>query len=79
MFGDLLKASRIERQHASRLRRLLVENNIDYDKLKTAYDGEAKDGLQKLIKDEVNYLFNLHLMYSSTESIIVFFTGSDCQ
>lgn len=56
VFGDLLKATRIERQHASRLRRLLVENNIDYDKLKAAYDGEAKGGIEKLLKNEVRFL-----------------------
>lgn len=45
----------MERQHASRLRRLLAENNVDYDKLKAAYEGEAKEGLQKLLQAEVIY------------------------
>lgn len=48
-----MRATRTERQHASRLRRLLAENNIDYDKLKAAYEGEAKEGLQKLLLAEV--------------------------
>ncbi|XP_050514405.1 maternal protein exuperantia [Diabrotica virgifera virgifera] len=53
VFGALLRASRTERQHASHLRRLLAENNINYDKLKIAYDSDAKDGLEKVIKSEV--------------------------
>lgn len=48
-----MRSTRTERQHASRLRRLLAENNIDYDKLKSAYEGEAKEGLQKLLEAEV--------------------------
>ncbi|KAJ8924456.1 hypothetical protein NQ315_007253 [Exocentrus adspersus] len=53
VFCDLLKASRSERQHASYLRRLLAENNINYDKLKEAYDTGAKEGLEKVIKNEI--------------------------
>ncbi|CAG9821654.1 unnamed protein product [Phaedon cochleariae] len=53
VFGALLRASRLERQHASHLRRLLAENNINYDQLKTAYDSEAKEGLEKVIKSEL--------------------------
>lgn len=48
-----MRATRTERQHASRLRRLLAENDVDYDKLKAAYDGEAKEGLQKLLQEQV--------------------------
>ncbi|XP_023016516.1 maternal protein exuperantia [Leptinotarsa decemlineata] len=53
VFGALLRASRSERQHASHLRRLLAENNINYDKLKLAYDSGAKEGLEQVIKTEV--------------------------
>lgn len=53
VFGALLRASRSERQHASHLRRLLAENNINYEKLKVAYESDAKDGLEKVIKSEV--------------------------
>lgn len=53
VFGALLKASRSERQHATYLRRLLAENNINYDKLKIAYESDAKTGLEKVIKGEV--------------------------
>uniref|UniRef100_V5GJ40 Maternal protein exuperantia-1 n=1 Tax=Anoplophora glabripennis TaxID=217634 RepID=V5GJ40_ANOGL len=53
VFGALLRASRTERQHASHLRRLLAENNINYDKLKEAYETGAKEGLEKVIKNEV--------------------------
>lgn len=53
VFGALLRASRPERQHASHLRRLLAQNNINYDKLKEAYASGAKDGLEKVIKNEV--------------------------
>ncbi|KAG5894790.1 hypothetical protein JTB14_005226 [Gonioctena quinquepunctata] len=53
VFGALLRASRPEREHASHLRRLLAENNINYDKLKDAYDSGAKDGLEQVIKSEV--------------------------
>lgn len=49
-----MRATRVERQRASRLRRLLAENNVDYDKLKEAYEGEAKEGLQKLLQNEVS-------------------------
>ncbi|KAJ8963078.1 hypothetical protein NQ318_018542 [Aromia moschata] len=48
VFGALLRASRPERQHASHLRRLLAENNINYDKLKEAYETGAKEGLEKV-------------------------------
>nr|CAH7749029.1 unnamed protein product [Callosobruchus chinensis] len=53
VFGALMRASRTERQHASHLRRLLAENDINYDKLKMAYDENAKEGLEKIIKAEV--------------------------
>ncbi|EFA07494.1 maternal protein exuperantia-1 [Tribolium castaneum] len=53
VFGALLRASRPERQHATHLRRLLAENNINYDKLKQAYEDGAKDGLDKVLKSEV--------------------------
>ncbi|XP_044263941.1 maternal protein exuperantia [Tribolium madens] len=53
VFGALLRASRPERQHATHLRRLLAENNINYDKLKQAYENGAKDGLDKVLKSEV--------------------------
>lgn len=54
VFGALLRASRTERQHASHLRRLLAQNNINYTKLKEAYDNGAKDGLDKVLKTEVS-------------------------
>lgn len=53
VFDNLLKASRPDRQNANRLRRLLAENNINYDKLKDAYATEAKEGLDKILKSEV--------------------------
>lgn len=53
VFRDLLSGTRIERKHASHLRRLLAENNINYDKLKEAYETEAKEGLEKILKAEV--------------------------
>ncbi|KAK5648868.1 hypothetical protein RI129_003760 [Pyrocoelia pectoralis] len=53
VFGALMKATLAERRHASHLRRLLAENNIDYDKLKTAYDNSAKDGIEGILKNEV--------------------------
>ncbi|CAH1365028.1 hypothetical protein MTP99_001340 [Tenebrio molitor] len=53
VFGALLRASRSERQHASHLRRLLAENNINYEKLKEAYESGAKEGLDKVLKNEV--------------------------
>lgn len=49
-----MRASRQERQHASHLRRLLAENNINYDKLKQAYETGAKEGLESVIKNEVS-------------------------
>lgn len=51
-----MKASPPERQHASHLRRLLAENNIDYDKLKEAYEQGGKTGLDKILKEEVSQL-----------------------
>ncbi|XP_018324338.1 maternal protein exuperantia-1 [Agrilus planipennis] len=53
VFGALLRATRSERVHASHLRRLLAENNIDYEKLKTAYQTSARQGIEKILKDEV--------------------------
>ncbi|XP_030763995.1 maternal protein exuperantia [Sitophilus oryzae] len=53
VFRDFLRASASERQHASRLRRLLAMNNINYDKLKEAYEQGAKDGLDKILKEEI--------------------------
>lgn len=50
-----MRASPPERQHATYLRRLLAENNINYDKLKEAYENGAKDGLDKVLKDEVSF------------------------
>lgn len=54
VFGALLRASKAEREHAAHLRRLLAENNINYDKLKAAYEDGAKEGLEKVIKSEVS-------------------------
>lgn len=56
VFGALMRASRQERQHASHLRRLLAENNINYDKLKQAYESGAKEGLETVIKNEVSMI-----------------------
>lgn len=53
VFGALMKASPPERQHASHLRRLLAENNIDYDKLKEVFEQGGKPGLDKILKEEV--------------------------
>ncbi|KAF2897649.1 hypothetical protein ILUMI_08516 [Ignelater luminosus] len=53
VFGALLKATLPERRHASHLRRLLAENNIDYEKLKTAYENGAKNAIEEILKNEV--------------------------
>ncbi|XP_050305860.1 maternal protein exuperantia [Anthonomus grandis grandis] len=53
VFGALLKASSTERHHANHLRRLLAENNINYDLLKEAYEKGAKDALDKILKQEI--------------------------
>ncbi|KAF5307488.1 hypothetical protein FQR65_LT06843 [Abscondita terminalis] len=53
VFGALMKATVPERRHASHLRRLLAENNIDYDKLKTAYENDSKTGIEEILKNEV--------------------------
>lgn len=53
-----MRASPPERQHASHLRRLLAENNINYDKLKEAYEKGAKDALDKILKEEVRYFLH---------------------
>lgn len=50
-----MRASYSERQHASHLRRMLAENNIDYDKLKEAYTADAKKGLEDILRNEVNF------------------------
>lgn len=54
VFGALLKATLPERRHASHLRRLLAENNIDYEKLKTAYENGAKNAIEEILKNEVS-------------------------
>lgn len=73
-----MRSTRPERQHASRLRRLLAENNIDYDKLKTAYEDEAKEGLQKLLQAEV---WLLRILCFVVLHVILFFVlvGSECK
>ncbi|XP_031357998.1 maternal protein exuperantia-1-like [Photinus pyralis] len=48
-----MKATLPERRHASHLRRLLAENNIDYAKLQSAYESSAKDGIEGILKNEV--------------------------
>ncbi|KAF7284370.1 hypothetical protein GWI33_022158 [Rhynchophorus ferrugineus] len=53
VFGDFLRASAAERQHASHLRRLLAINNINYDKLREAYEEGAKGALDKILKEEI--------------------------
>ncbi|KAF5284101.1 hypothetical protein FQA39_LY17112 [Lamprigera yunnana] len=53
VFGALMKATLPERRHASHLRRLLAENNIDYNKLKTAYENGSKIGIEEILKNEV--------------------------
>ncbi|KAB0793388.1 hypothetical protein PPYR_00243 [Photinus pyralis] len=53
VFGALMKATLPERRHASHLRRLLAENNIDYAKLQSAYESSAKDGIEGILKNEV--------------------------
>ncbi|XP_046751593.1 maternal protein exuperantia [Diprion similis] len=53
VFGMLLRQSRRERQHASLLRRLLAEANVDYAELQDVWLTEKKEGLQKLIKEKV--------------------------
>ena len=53
VFGALMKSDRLQRQHASHLRRLLAENNIDYNKLKAAFEKDAKEGLEKVLKEEI--------------------------
>lgn len=54
VFGALMKASITERRHATHLRRLLAENNINYDTLKNAFAEGGKDALEKVIKTEVS-------------------------
>lgn len=63
VFRDLLSGTRLERKHASHLRRLLAENNINYDKLKEAYETEAKEGLEKILKAEVNQNIFVFLIF----------------
>ncbi|XP_066142683.1 maternal protein exuperantia [Euwallacea fornicatus] len=53
VFGALMKASPPERQHASHLRRLLAENNINYDRLKETFESGGKEGLDKILKEEI--------------------------
>ncbi|XP_022913063.1 maternal protein exuperantia-1 [Onthophagus taurus] len=53
VFGALLRATATERQHASHMRRILAENNIDYDQLRTAFDNNAKDGLEKVLRENI--------------------------
>lgn len=53
VFTALLQASRSERQRVAHLRRLLVENNIDYDKLKDVYDDAGKQGLAKILESQI--------------------------
>lgn len=63
VFGALLRASRSERQRAAHLRRLLAENNINYDKLKGAFEDGAKEGLEKVLKSEVWCLIEFSVVF----------------
>lgn len=58
----MLRATPTERQHASHLRRILAENNIDYEKLKSAYENGAKEGLETVLKKEV-IIFQTNLYF----------------
>ncbi|XP_015122085.1 maternal protein exuperantia [Diachasma alloeum] len=61
VFGHLLAMNRKERQHASPLRRLLAESNIDYAQLKETWSKEEKYGLEKLIKDRASSATNTEI------------------
>jgi maternal-effect protein exuperantia len=54
VFGALLKGTAPERQHASHLRRLLAEHNVDFDKCKAAFEKSGKDGLEQVLKIELS-------------------------
>lgn len=56
VFGALMRATTTERRHATHLRRLLAENNIDYNKIKATYDNGAKTALEEVLKKEVSLL-----------------------
>lgn len=49
-----MRATTTERRHATHLRRLLAENNIDYNQTKAAYDSGAKTALEEVLKKEVS-------------------------
>ncbi|XP_063980934.1 maternal protein exuperantia [Diachasmimorpha longicaudata] len=61
VFGHLLSMNRKVRQHASPLRRLLAESNIDYVQLKEAWSEEAKYGLERLIKKRASSATNTEI------------------
>ncbi|XP_011298567.1 maternal protein exuperantia [Fopius arisanus] len=54
VFRHLLAMNRKERQHASPLRRLLAESDIDYAQLMEAWSKAEKYGLEKLIKERAS-------------------------
>lgn len=55
VFGAFLKSSRVERQFASRLRRLLAEKNIDYEKLESTWKSNGRDGLSEILKNRIEF------------------------
>lgn len=66
VFGALLRGNWSQGKHLSHLRRLLAVNNINYKKLKIAYNNNGKEGLRKVLdgienarKTELHELMNI--------------------
>lgn len=50
VFKELMSSNYLNRRHASRLRRLLAQNDLDYNKLKDAFENGGKQSIENLLK-----------------------------
>lgn len=53
VFKELMRSNSANRQHASHLRRLLAENNIDYNQLSSSFGDGGRTALEGLLKKNV--------------------------
>lgn len=55
VFGAFLKSTKVDRVFASRLRRLLAENNINYEKLEATWKENGIEGLSNILNNKITF------------------------
>lgn len=53
VFKELMQSNWANRQNASRLRRLLAENNLDYNFLNSTFEEGGRNALEEILKNRV--------------------------